>query len=48
MFIRKLIKYCILKIVYGPKVSPEAYYKFPVKQGMNIGEGTIFLIRLIL
>lgn len=42
MFVKKFIKHCILRAVYGAKASPEEYYRFLTSIGMRIGEGTIF------
>lgn len=42
MSIKKFIKHCILRAVYGAKASPEEYYRFLTSIGMRIGEGTIF------
>ena len=42
MSVKKFIKHCILRAVYGAKASPEEYYRFLTSIGMRIGEGTIF------
>ena len=37
MSVKKFIKHCILRAVYGAKASPEEYYRFLTSIGMRIG-----------